>query len=108
MPRSGFAGAVTCTPCACSRLITSFQLEPSAKAPCTRTTEGWDPFCGFSLMLPSFPQEAGLVSPTGLANGGTILLVSGDVCAPEHKLRARTSENAVKAKFAEFIFHVLR
>src|ERR687885_2107689 len=38
MPRSGFAGAVTCTPSACSRSITPFQLEPSAKAPCTRTT----------------------------------------------------------------------
>src|SRR5829696_7798580 len=38
MPRSGFAGAVTCTPSACSRSTTSFQLEASAKAPCTRTT----------------------------------------------------------------------
>src|SRR5918997_3137583 len=54
MPRSGLAGAVTCTPSACSRLITSFQLEPSAQAPCTRTTVGWDPSCGFVLMAYSF------------------------------------------------------
>ena len=40
MPRSGFAGAVTCTPLACSRSITPFQLEPSANAPCTSTTVG--------------------------------------------------------------------
>ena len=57
MPRRGFAGAVTCTPSACSRLITSFQLEPSAKAPCTRTTVGRDASCGlcahgFLLSLP--------------------------------------------------------
>ena len=60
-------------------------------------------------MVPSFPQEAGLVSPTGLANGGSILLSKGDVCAPEHKLRARTSENSVKRKFnfREFVFHAL-
>src|ERR671921_1915926 len=38
MPRSGFGGAVTCTPSACSRSITPFQPEASAKAPCTRTT----------------------------------------------------------------------
>src|SRR5215212_6088864 len=37
MPRSGFGGAVTCTPSACSRSITPFQPEASAKAPCTRT-----------------------------------------------------------------------
>jgi hypothetical protein len=49
MLRSGFAGAVTYSSSACSRLITSFQLEPSAQAPCTRTTVGWDPFCWFSL-----------------------------------------------------------
>ena len=40
MPRSGFAGAVTFTPLACSRSMTPFQLEPSANAPCTSTTVG--------------------------------------------------------------------
>src|SRR4051812_19854107 len=40
IPRSGFAGAVACTPSACSRSITPFQLEASAKAPCTSTTVG--------------------------------------------------------------------
>src|SRR5262245_64171 len=38
MPRSGTAGAVTCTPSACSRSITPFQLEASANAPWTSTT----------------------------------------------------------------------
>src|SRR5215218_7956577 len=37
-PRSGFAGAITCTPSACSCSITPFQPEASAKAPCTKTT----------------------------------------------------------------------
>src|SRR5215210_2285381 len=54
MPRSGFGGAVTWTPSACSRSITSFQLEASAKAPCTRTTVGRDPSCGFVLIASSF------------------------------------------------------
>src|SRR5215217_904847 len=54
MPRSGFAGAATRTPSACSRLIPSFQLEPSAKAPCTRTTVGRDPSCWFVLIPSSF------------------------------------------------------
>src|SRR5919107_3963602 len=59
MPRSGFGGAVTCTPSACSRSITPFQPEASAKAPCTRTTVGRDLSCGFVLMasppyLPDF------------------------------------------------------
>src|SRR6266403_5245452 len=35
---SGFCTAVTCKPAACSRGITSLQLEPSAQAPCTNTT----------------------------------------------------------------------
>src|ERR687890_1796729 len=51
MPRSGFARAVTCTPSACSRSITPFQLDPSAKAPCTRTTVGRDPSCRFMLIV---------------------------------------------------------
>src|SRR3954452_14616537 len=38
IPRSGFAGAVTGTPLACSRAITPFQLDASANAPWTRTT----------------------------------------------------------------------
>src|SRR5829696_6001661 len=38
IPRSGLAGAVTCTPAACSRSTAPFQLEASAKAPCTSTT----------------------------------------------------------------------
>src|SRR5262245_34862910 len=38
MPRSGFGGAVTVTPLARSWGITPLQLEPSANAPCTRTT----------------------------------------------------------------------
>src|SRR3954452_13646706 len=54
IPRSGFAGAVTCTPSACSRSITLFQLDPSAKAPCTRTTVGRDPSCGYAFMASSF------------------------------------------------------
>src|ERR687890_2162327 len=62
MPRSGFGGAVTWTRSACSRSMTSFQLEASAKAPCTRTTVGRDPSCGFVLMasppyLPDFIQS---------------------------------------------------
>ena len=38
MPRSGFAGAMTLTPFACSRSITPFQLDASANAPWTSTT----------------------------------------------------------------------
>src|SRR6185437_3840688 len=38
MPRSGFGGATTCTPSSCRRSTTPFQLEASAKAPCTSTT----------------------------------------------------------------------
>jgi hypothetical protein len=57
MPRSGFAGAVTCSPSACSRFITSFQLEASAKAPCTRTTVGCDPSCGLMLIASPFPTR---------------------------------------------------
>src|SRR3954470_1740517 len=53
IPRSGFAGAVTCTPSACSRSITLFQLDPSAKAPCTRTTVGRDPSRGYVVMASS-------------------------------------------------------
>lgn len=33
IPRSGFAGAITRTPFACSRAITPFQLDASANAP---------------------------------------------------------------------------
>src|SRR3954453_14402157 len=40
MPRSGFDGAVTCTPLAWRRSITPFQLDASANAPCTSTTLG--------------------------------------------------------------------
>src|SRR3712207_6386038 len=57
MPRRGLAGAVASTPSACSRSITSFQPEASAKAPCTRTTVGRDPSCGFSLMVSSLSGE---------------------------------------------------
>src|SRR6187200_352425 len=38
MPRSGFGGATTCTPSFCRRSTTPFQLDASAKAPCTSTT----------------------------------------------------------------------
>jgi hypothetical protein len=38
MPRSGFGIAVTGIPFSCSRSITPFQLELSAKAPWTSTT----------------------------------------------------------------------
>ena len=38
MPRSGFAGAMTATPAAWSRVMTPLQLEASAKAPWTSTT----------------------------------------------------------------------
>src|SRR3712207_6050810 len=65
MPRSGFAGAVTCTPSACSRLITSFQLADSAKAPCTRTTVGRDPSCGFVLAASSRPVSSVIGSSRG-------------------------------------------
>src|SRR5918994_1927677 len=54
MPRSGLAGAVTCTPSACSCSTTSFQPEASAKAPCTKTT----------------------------VRGAAALLVSSDIAAP--------------------------
>src|SRR5215212_8820367 len=57
MPRSGFGGAVTCTPSAISRSTTPFQPEASAKAPCTRTTVGRDPSCGFSLITSSLSGE---------------------------------------------------
>jgi hypothetical protein len=40
-PAQREAGAVTATPLACNRSITPFQLEPSANAPWTSTTEGW-------------------------------------------------------------------
>jgi hypothetical protein len=33
------------------RPITLFQLADSAKAPCTKTTVGWDPSCGFVLIV---------------------------------------------------------
>jgi hypothetical protein len=48
IPRSGFAGAVTFTPFACSRSITLFQLGPSANAPCTGTTVGEPLGCAVS------------------------------------------------------------
>src|SRR5918995_2341553 len=62
MPRSGFAGAVTCIPSACNRSTTSFQLEPSAKAPCTRTTVGRDSSCGFVLIV--LPPRLSLSRPS--------------------------------------------
>src|SRR5690242_13633480 len=40
MPRSGLAGAVTSRPAASSSGMTPFQLEASAKAPCTSTIVG--------------------------------------------------------------------
>ncbi|GAA3783260.1 hypothetical protein GCM10022206_23130 [Streptomyces chiangmaiensis] len=40
MPRSGLAGAITGYPSFCNRAITPFQLEASAKPPCTSTTVG--------------------------------------------------------------------
>ena len=40
MPRNGFAGTVTGTPFARSRVATGLQLDPSANAPCTSTTVG--------------------------------------------------------------------
>src|SRR5919107_4119628 len=97
MPRSGFDGAVTCSPSACSRSITPFQLEPSAKAPCTRTTVGRDPSCSFVLMASPPFRPAFLVAgqPFHRMHGVTISSL------------ARTSENPQKAKFAEFLFHAL-
>ena len=53
MPRSGFGGAVTVRPFACSRSITPFQLDASAKAPWTRTMVG----C-VSDMVSSFQRSA--------------------------------------------------
>lgn len=46
-PRNGLAGAITGYPSCRSRSITPFQLEESAKAPCTSTTVGfgWDGPC---------------------------------------------------------------
>jgi hypothetical protein len=46
MPRSGFAAAVTWTPLASRRSVTPFQLELSAKAPCTSTTVRGDVVVG--------------------------------------------------------------
>ena len=48
-------------------------------------------------------------SAFGTSNSSNILLWEGNVCAPGHKVRQstkkrRTSENAQKTKFAEFIF----
>src|ERR671910_439697 len=66
IPRSRFAGAVTCIPSACNRSITPFQLEASAKAPCTRTTVGpAAPSCGFVLMASSLSR-----GPPSLLEGG--------------------------------------
>src|SRR5215207_4008645 len=58
-------------------------------------------------------KEERCQSPAPLRNEGSILLTEGDVCAPWHKVRQstkkrlRTSPNAQKAKFAEFLFHAL-
>jgi hypothetical protein len=58
-------------------LITSFQLEPSAKAPCTRTTVGWDPSCWFSLTPSSLIEasEAELLRLALLCEGQLIPLL---------------------------------
>src|SRR5919112_6575599 len=39
--RSGFATAMTTCPAACSGVMIAFQLDDSAKAPCTRTMVGY-------------------------------------------------------------------
>src|SRR5215207_6427439 len=66
MPRRGFGWVVTCVPSACNRSITPFQLEASAKAPCTRTTVGpAAPSCGFVLMVSSLSR-----GPPSLLEGG--------------------------------------
>src|SRR5829696_949378 len=94
MPRSGFAGAVTCSPSACSRLITSFQLEPSAKAPCTRTTVGWDPSCGFSLTPSSLVEgpQAELFRLAPLCEGAAYT-PRGDGASPDGPVRVNVSLN---------------
>src|ERR671910_1083039 len=116
MPRSGFAGAVTCTPCACSRSITSFQLEPSAQAPCKRTTVGCpDASCWSVLMASSLvegPEEQGYCASRLLCKG-TAYTVRGGGTSPRWTSSRvnvscngpRTSENSVKAKFVENVFH---
>src|SRR6187551_3022736 len=53
IPRSGFAGAVTGTPLACNRVITPFQLDASANAPCTSTTVGFVADTGLGLLSSS-------------------------------------------------------
>src|ERR687893_2482254 len=114
MPRSGFAGAVTCTPCVCSRSITSFQLEPSAQAPCTRTTVGWDPSCWFSLTPSSLVEgsEAELLRLALLCEGTAYTVRGGGTSPRSTSSRVnvsfngpRTSENSVKAKFEVHAFH---
>ena len=70
-------GAVACNPSACSRSITSFQLEPSAQAPRTRTTVGRDPSCGLVLMASSLVEgpEAELLRLDPLCEGKRTPLV---------------------------------
>ena len=66
--RIGFAAAITVYPWSCRRMLTSSQLADSANAPCTRTTVGRDPFCGFSLMIRSLSSVSDGASP--LLGGG--------------------------------------
>src|SRR5215208_5939894 len=112
MPRSGFAGAVTCIPSACNRSTTSFQLEASAKAPCTRTTVGWDASCGFSLKSSSLVEgpEAELLRLAPLCEGQRTLLVGTAHPQRWASLRKRfvngprtseTSENGTSRRLGE-------
>src|SRR5829696_6913376 len=67
------------------------QPDPSAQAPCTRTTEGWDPSWGFVLIASSFRTRFFPVAgqPFHWMDGATI------------RTLARTSENSFKANFRE-------
>ena len=60
------------TPCACSRSITPFQLEPSAKAPWTRTT-----------VLASIAMQCSALNAARSSVGEELgLLPGGEVAAP--------------------------
>src|SRR5215216_6221518 len=103
MPRSGLAGALTCTPSACSRSITSFQLEPSEKAPCTRTTVGWVPSCGFSLTPSSLVEEpeAELLLRLAPLCEGAEYTPSGDGASPDGPVRVNVSLDGPRISISE-------
>src|SRR3954452_8205480 len=84
IPRSGFAGAVTGTPLACSRSITPFQLDASANAPWTSTTVGRLGLVVSDMLAPlgssaQWPERGAELGREQLG-----LLPGGEVAAPVH------------------------